>query len=332
MSQDTDHNHGNVVLMDKVEDSVASHVSNDDQSSIVDSSDLLESSQTLSDQMDDIISTASSVFSTYHSRIRKKERLFSNELIKKIKKFGCYGKERVSNNSLEIRWKVEYEGNVIILSEDFKTLITCYREENPAIPFYNDLCDRFDTCGKFFTKYETKLTLEEFKNEINGKKTFYSMNFEIWPMNKPILLQTARNGRLDLLRYLIEECNYNPFIVGKGKYSILHYACYDGRFEMLEYLIKNKNLRKLFEMKDQNGESGFDALVNSKKITNESVRKKCIQLFDLLNDENDNEKVSSKVSNFENNEKIEKVQQDSAKLDAIESISDKIANHLNLNN
>ncbi|XP_062599915.1 uncharacterized protein LOC134261495 [Saccostrea cucullata] len=49
----------------------------------------------------------------------------------------------------------------------------------------------------------------------------------------------AYAGATDALKFVIEECKYNPFLKTKKGVSILHYACLNGKLETAKYIISN---------------------------------------------------------------------------------------------
>ncbi|KAF0981042.1 hypothetical protein FDP41_012830 [Naegleria fowleri] len=154
-----------------------------------------------------------------------------------------------------------------------------------AVDFYNMVCKRIS---------ENRVSLDEFRQLFQEQKEFFNEDFQVWPPSKPIILHVVLCGRLDLLRYLLEDCGYSSTVLGKNGFNVLHYACYYGLYDIVKYLLYDLDLYMLSNDLNAFGETPIDALRSSPYVANEQVRHECLKLFERLEEEKSKKELEEK--------------------------------------
>jgi hypothetical protein len=67
-----------------------------------------------------------------------------------------------------------------------------------------------------------------------------------------VLLMAARNGKAELVRWLIDSAGMNPFVVGHDGANALHWAVVSGNFELTEWLLCQVGVDPMFPDNDGN--------------------------------------------------------------------------------
>ena len=101
-----------------------------------------------------------------------------------------------------------------------------------------------------------------------------------WDGKDTSLHQACRQGWLDIVKLLIEECGFSPDTTNEDSESPLHYACQYGRYDVVKYLIKQGSNPRL---KDSSGFEPLDVALLYDHINIACyLGKNCISSAELL--------------------------------------------------
>ena len=95
------------------------------------------------------------------------------------------------------------------------------------------------------------------------------------------LHQACKQGWLDIVKQLIEECGCNPYVLSRYDHqSLLHYACWYGHIDIFEYLYVKQHLNPL--LKDDHLLEPLDYALNSKTSIAVYICQHCITSDEML--------------------------------------------------
>ncbi|KAL9649386.1 hypothetical protein ABK040_014297 [Willaertia magna] len=150
--------------------------------------------------------------------------------------------------------------------------------------------------GKFL-KY---ISLSEIKELIKQKGNHHYITESDERSNRTLLHHSVINNRVDLVKYLIQECGMDyKEVMTEQNYNCLHYACFYGSFKTLIYLlsiISNKNDLEILNKKQETSLQAAKAGYNTGVKRNNKLRQKmCLKCEEVLKKVMEHKKEEYKI-------------------------------------